>query len=63
MAFGHTSSHQHFPLTINPQEMSSALLASILKKEAIDLDYVNCTPLLQVSYAALLSFLLLTFLM
>lgn len=63
MASGHTSSREHFLLTINPQEMSSALVASILKKKGIDLDYVNRIPLLQVSYAALLSFLLLTFLM
>lgn len=32
MAFDYASSHQHILLTINPQEMSCALLASILKK-------------------------------
>lgn len=63
MAFGYASSHQHILLTINPQEISCALLASILKKEGIGSGYVNCIHLLQVSYTALLSFLLLTFLM
>lgn len=62
MAFGYASSHQHFLLTISPQEMSCALLASILKKEGIDSGDVNCIRLLQVSDTALLSFLLLTFL-
>lgn len=36
MILGYGSPHQHLLVTINPQEMSCALLASILKKEEID---------------------------
>lgn len=58
--FGNAAAHQHFLLTINPQNMPCILLASLLKAEGIYSGYENCIHLLQVSYSALLSFLLLT---